>query len=299
MIIRRRVTRNFTIIGNEVFDDQRLSLEAMGLLAWLRSRPDNWMLSVDHLRRRFNVGRNKIHNLIRELIETGWVTSERLRDTVTKAFVGIEYVVLDEPCCMSPDDQTPGPENGDVACREPIEPRPHLPPLAKPRLAKRDDIIRTESEQELHTPLPPHPDEDLWQQLAKQWNWEPGESPTQAEAVFRRLSLADQRHALAAAGEFIASRARAGRRRNYLRSFLAERLFIDFTPSHDSASVHSPGAEKVFVAVGTEEFDAWDRVFREAGRPGMPSGSHYAGRDGWWRPSSFPPAGWLPGGKCK
>lgn len=33
MIVRRRRTKNFTILENEVFDDERLSLEAMALLA--------------------------------------------------------------------------------------------------------------------------------------------------------------------------------------------------------------------------------------------------------------------------
>ncbi|KRE08881.1 hypothetical protein ASE61_04860 [Bosea sp. Root670] len=296
MIIRRRVTRNFTIIGNEVFDDDRLSLEATGLLAWLRSRPDNWALSVEHLRRRFKVGRNKIHNLVRELVETGWVTRERRRNPVTKAFVGIEYVVLDEASSTTAEDQTPGHQNEDVACDELKEPRPDLPPLAKPRLANQDDIIRTESKQELHTPFPPDPADDLWRALAEQWNWEPGESRAQAEAEFKRLSGADRRHAVAVAGEFIASRARAGRKRNYLKSFLRDRLFVDFTISHSGATAQPTGGKEVFVAVGTDEYDAWQRAYRAAGKRGMPS-SYHAGRDGWWRPSPFPPAGWRPGVK--
>ncbi|CAM5194145.1 putative protein OS=Bosea thiooxidans OX=53254 GN=SAMN05660750_03258 PE=4 SV=1 [Bosea thiooxidans] len=301
MIIRRRVTRNFTIISNELFDDERLSLEAMGLLAWLRSRPDNWALSVEHLRRRFQIGRNKIHNLVRELVGTGWVTRERQRNPVTKAFIGIEYVVLDEASSTTTQGQTPGHENGDVACDELKEPRPDLPDAALPEVANQDDIIRTESEQELHTPFPSDPpsarslaEGDRWRALANEWNWEPGESRTQAETAFKRLSPVDQRHALAVAGEYIASRARAGRKRNYLKSFLRERLFVDFTISHDGAAGLRTGGNNVFVAVGTDEFDAWDRAYRTAGKPGMPQHSRHAGRDGWWRPSRFPAADWRP-----
>ena len=116
LILRRR-TRNFTIVANEVFNDERLSLEAMGLLAWLRSRPDDWSLSVEHLKARFKVGRDSMHRLVRELVEAGWVTRERKRDETTKAFIGIEYVVLDEavPPSSGVSDEKPCPENQDVA----------------------------------------------------------------------------------------------------------------------------------------------------------------------------------------
>ena len=44
MIIRRRHNKNFTVIGNELFSDERLSLEALGLLCYLRSRPNDWSI---------------------------------------------------------------------------------------------------------------------------------------------------------------------------------------------------------------------------------------------------------------
>lgn len=96
MIVRRRRTKNFTIIENEIFDDERLSMGALAVLAYLRSRPDDWSVSVEQLRSRFKCGINKMHDLVRELVDLGWVTRERKRDAVTKAFIGMEYVVLDE-----------------------------------------------------------------------------------------------------------------------------------------------------------------------------------------------------------
>jgi len=42
MIIRRKVNRNFTVVPNEPVNDTRLSFEALGLLTYLLSRPDNW-----------------------------------------------------------------------------------------------------------------------------------------------------------------------------------------------------------------------------------------------------------------
>jgi hypothetical protein len=40
-IIKRKVTRNFTVIANDCFDDQSLTGEMLGMLTYLRSRPNN------------------------------------------------------------------------------------------------------------------------------------------------------------------------------------------------------------------------------------------------------------------
>lgn len=317
MIIRRRRTRNFTIVENEVFNDERLSLEAMGLLAWLRSRPDDWSLSVEHLRSRFKVGRDSMHKLVRELVEAGWVTRERKRDETTKAFIGIEYVVLDEaaPPNSGVSDQKPCPENQDVAqgCEGALfpvcaEPRPDLP-----RTANQDDYIRTELYQEqTHTPLPPQqraeegvcaspsvlgcnivvaePEKPRarFADLAALWPWEDGESRVQAEGRFERLGQDERRHVLAAAPAYLAARERAKRKRVHLKTFIEELLWQDFPAD----STVQPAPKRVFIAVGTPEFAAWDRAYRAAGRPGMPRASSHEGRQGWWRPTLFPAQDW-------
>jgi hypothetical protein len=59
VIIRRKVNRNFTVIPNEIMNDERLSFEALGLLGFLLSRPDNWHVIVDNLRSRGGLGRDK------------------------------------------------------------------------------------------------------------------------------------------------------------------------------------------------------------------------------------------------
>lgn len=314
MIVRRRRTKNFTILENEVFDDERLSLEAMALLAWLRSRPNDWALSVEQLRARFKVGINKMHNLVRELVDLGWVTRERKRDPVTKSFVGMEYVVLDEATVPTSgaDDEEPSHENHDVAqAAFPLcaDPRHDLPDVAN-----HDDVIRTESHQGLdsHTPLPPQqrPEEAVcgsildqvkirpvapeppparWCDLEAIWPWEEGESRIQAEARFEALDRPTRRHVLVAAPTYLRSREVSKRKRSHLKTFIEEQLFRDYPADGEAPA---PRPRQVFVAVGTREFAAWDQAYRAAGRPGMPSASRHEGRQGWWRPSLFPAQDW-------
>jgi hypothetical protein len=47
MIIRRKVNRHFTTVPNEPVNDEGLSFEALGLLTYLLSRPDDWQVCVD------------------------------------------------------------------------------------------------------------------------------------------------------------------------------------------------------------------------------------------------------------
>lgn len=53
MIIRRKRTKNFTVINNAIFDDDHLSPESLGVLAHLLSRPNDWSVSLRQLSARF------------------------------------------------------------------------------------------------------------------------------------------------------------------------------------------------------------------------------------------------------
>ena len=52
MIIRARKRENFTMISNMPIRDERLSAEALGVLAYLLSFSDNWRLTHKDLMRR-------------------------------------------------------------------------------------------------------------------------------------------------------------------------------------------------------------------------------------------------------
>jgi hypothetical protein len=159
MIVRRRRTRNFTILENEVVEDQRLALDEIGLLTWLRSRPDDWEVSRLAIGKRFGIGKEKVGRIFRSLIECGWMVRE-----ITLPGEPARYVVNDEPGTeveMTPDQlaeigdrdapkgvvtnvsQAGYPPTGDSTAGDPP---PEKPP----------SLTRTESKQEQETsPTPP------------------------------------------------------------------------------------------------------------------------------------------------
>ncbi len=95
MIIRRRHTKNFTIIGNELFNDERLALDEVGLLGFLLSQPNDWEVRRPALRKRWKVGRDGIKRIIDNLIRTGWCRAEKTR--LSNGTFSIVYTICDEP----------------------------------------------------------------------------------------------------------------------------------------------------------------------------------------------------------
>lgn len=112
MIIRRKHTSHFTIVPNSIHDRNELTLEATGLLSYLLSRPKNWEIRHDALRRKFRITRARLSRVLMELIGAGYLQrdGEQPRDEFNR-FAAYAYVVRDEPLCASSDASIPLPDH--------------------------------------------------------------------------------------------------------------------------------------------------------------------------------------------
>tara|TARA_R110002153_G_scaffold119862_2_gene265017 strand:- start:334 stop:978 length:645 start_codon:yes stop_codon:yes gene_type:complete len=99
-IIRVVKNRNYSVIANGIFRDQRITLKAKGLLGILLSLPENWNLSVEGLTKIIKEGRHSITNTIKELIEAGYIERTQIRDK--GKFVGYTYLVMEKPKSAKP-----------------------------------------------------------------------------------------------------------------------------------------------------------------------------------------------------
>jgi len=107
--IRRAARRHrYVIVDQAAVEDTRLSWAARGLLAYLLSRPDDWKVLVNDLRKRGNLGRDGIYALLRELRQAGYVRFERNRDAQGRMRGGT-YIVSEIPHPASPDVDAPAP----------------------------------------------------------------------------------------------------------------------------------------------------------------------------------------------
>lgn len=104
-------------IGNAYFlmrrhtaQDERLSWEALGLLTYLLSKPDDWVIKAGDLQKR--CGRDKVYRLLSELIDAGYVVRTEVLNELSQ-YTGIDYEVHESPLPENPDTGNPLTEKPD------------------------------------------------------------------------------------------------------------------------------------------------------------------------------------------
>ena len=105
-IIRQKRQVNYSIINNQVFEREQLSYEAMGMLCYLLSKPDNWEVSPSELanvtaKTRKHSRSNSVYTILSELISAGYL------QRVKKASGHTDYLVFDEPNQEKPVQENP------------------------------------------------------------------------------------------------------------------------------------------------------------------------------------------------
>ena len=149
MIQRSARTGNFTVLGNIIFADNALSFEAMGLLAYLLSKPDNWSIHPRALSKATEGsdqrrGMGKIYDLLNVLIAAGYVVRFK------RANGEVDYIVYDEPVrddmASNPNQENPNQENPNQE-----NPNQENPNQENPNQDFPDVLINTEGQQELNS----------------------------------------------------------------------------------------------------------------------------------------------------
>jgi hypothetical protein len=96
MIVRSaRPESNFTIISNDVINDQRLSFKARGLLVYLLSKPDAWRTTTAHLASVSPNGIDAVKTGMKELENVGYV--RRVKSRFPDGTITTTTVVFDRP----------------------------------------------------------------------------------------------------------------------------------------------------------------------------------------------------------
>ena len=117
MIAKRRPgSMPFVTVTNALVNDRRVT-SALGVLIYLLSKPDDWVVRKGELRDRFGVGDHVIQGWMRQLREAGYAVLEPLKSP-TGAFIGKGYLISAEPM-ETPDLSTDEDEGEPVAGDDP------------------------------------------------------------------------------------------------------------------------------------------------------------------------------------
>lgn len=129
--IRNRThPKGFTILDNRGLTCPGLSFRATGLWAYIKSKPDDWEVSVSYLAEQKSEGRDAIYKAIAELIEVGLVVKTQSR--VGGRFGNFSYDFYDFP------QSSPLPEKPYPAKPYPAKPLPENPQQVNTDLPNTD-----------------------------------------------------------------------------------------------------------------------------------------------------------------
>lgn len=112
MIFRRTLQNKFTAISNAICVDESISTDARWCLWYLLTKPVDWEVRVNDIRRVSGWGKNKTYNVVNELIAAKYLVVSQNRSEGGQ-FGPANYDVYDEPFTGSP-----FPENRDTEKRD-------------------------------------------------------------------------------------------------------------------------------------------------------------------------------------
>lgn len=96
--------KNFTLLDNTCLKTPTLSMQAMGLFAYLMTLPSDWVIHKSELVNHFSNGRDAVYNAFNELVDNGYITYvENVNEK--HQFCGYTYYIHEKP--VSEDKRTP------------------------------------------------------------------------------------------------------------------------------------------------------------------------------------------------
>ncbi len=92
LIIKPQSFDNFAIVPINVLRDQRLSLGAVGLYAYLFSHSDKFQISIEFIKNAFKDGKASVQSKIKELESIGYLKRQQVKSNEGK-FLGYNYLL--------------------------------------------------------------------------------------------------------------------------------------------------------------------------------------------------------------
>lgn len=94
-IHRVKKERDYTVLDNEMLRNPNLSLKAKGLLAFVLSRPDDWVFTIRGLAHFCRDGPDSVRSAVQELEKAGYIVRRRKREN--GKYREMKYDVYEKP----------------------------------------------------------------------------------------------------------------------------------------------------------------------------------------------------------
>lgn len=91
---------NFTPLSNKLLQNNNLSLDTRGLLCYLISLPQDWVIYKENIQKQLGFGRKKMDRIWSEAKKFGYLTSEKFRES--NGTWNYTYTITDVPLSTVP-----------------------------------------------------------------------------------------------------------------------------------------------------------------------------------------------------
>ena len=137
----------YRMIDRRVMEDDRLSFESRGALAYILVKPDNWQVSITNLMNAGNIGKEKAYRIVKEWMDCGYC--ERVEHRAKGKVTGYTYYIHEQPL--------PGkPEAAQPEAAQPEAAKPHT--NNKEECSKEEVEVKKNSSRALKSTAQPHPE---------------------------------------------------------------------------------------------------------------------------------------------
>lgn len=185
-----RPHRTYAAIPNTALRDEKLSIEARGMLALLMTYSDDWTFNRDHLMKVAGIGRDKFQRIMRELMDAGYVRRQAVRGSEGKV-AGSTWIIADDPNHRQPENPSLGEH------RQPEKPTAGFSgPLRRSKEKKDHDLDLVDSQEEKKPPAKAAPFPETYEPSAADiaFGREKGWSASEVKAMVRRCAAWHSEH---------------------------------------------------------------------------------------------------------
>jgi len=91
---------NYSVIPNNMLNDEGLDSDCLAVMVYLLSKPSNWIVKPTNIQNRFSFGKDKAYRIINQLIKRKYIVREEHR--LEGKYSSFTYYVYDSPFpCLS------------------------------------------------------------------------------------------------------------------------------------------------------------------------------------------------------
>ena len=94
-INKSTLKENYSVIPNNMLNDEGLDSDCLAVMVYLLSKPSNWIVKPTNIQNRFKFGRDKTYRVINQLVKRKYIVREEHR--TEGKYSSFSYYVYDSP----------------------------------------------------------------------------------------------------------------------------------------------------------------------------------------------------------